>query len=344
MAFSFRRGRLLAGAALFLAGLANPTGGALADEAAPAVRTPKFVLAWGKKGNGPGEFNSPIGLAVTKADEIYITDNNNGRVQKFDAEGKFLAMFDLPYDPSKTGRKSASSGGIAVDAAGNIYVALMVQHKVIVCRDDGRIIREWGKKGTGDGQFDQPGSLALCPDGTLLVADQINHRVQRFTIEGKFLNKWGEYGSEPGRFDGKERRDSRFGGPHFAMPDAAGNVFTTEGVLGRVQKFTPEGTFVCAFGDKTDNPGGFGSLAQPYSKNTFGPIGLCTDHKGRVWVGSLNNRVQLFSPEGKYLTGIVEKGEKPGQLHNPHGLGIDSKRFLYIADSANNRIQKFAVE
>ena len=56
------------------------TAGFCADDA-PAA---KFVLAWGKKGDQPGEFHSPIAIAINNKDEVYVTDLNNARVQKFE--------------------------------------------------------------------------------------------------------------------------------------------------------------------------------------------------------------------------------------------------------------------
>jgi sugar lactone lactonase YvrE len=68
------------------------------------------------------------------------------------------------------------------------------------------------------------------------------------------------------------------------------------------------------------------------------------DPRGRIWVSSTNNRVQLFSPEGKFLGGVValKPGSGPGQFHTPHGLVLDSRGCLYVADTQNHRIQKFA--
>ncbi len=91
-----------------------------------------------------------------------------------------------------------------------------------------------GQGGKSEGEFDQPGGIAIAKDGTVYVADQVNRRVQRFTTEGKFLGKWGEYGSKPGQFDGVENLKNRTGGPHFLAFDRDGNIFTTEGKLGRV--------------------------------------------------------------------------------------------------------------
>src|SRR5262249_28136862 len=68
-----------------------------------------------------------------------------------------------------------------------IYLSFMVQHKVRVYTGTGKLVREWGKPGKGDGEFSWPGGIVLGPGPTVYVADQNNHRVQKFTAEGKFL-------------------------------------------------------------------------------------------------------------------------------------------------------------
>jgi sugar lactone lactonase YvrE len=74
-----------------------------------------------------------------------------------------------------------------------------------------------------------------------------------------------------------------------------------------------------------------------------GPIALCVDRAGRIWVGASNHLVQLFSPTGEYLVGMGGGGHTPGKFDTPHGLAIDSHGFLYAVDTMNGRIQKFAV-
>lgn len=308
---------------------------------AAEVKEPKFVLAWGKKGDNAGEFYSPIGIALSKKDEVYVTDLNNARLQKFTADGKYLGGFDLPLDTPK--RKTSLAGGIAVDDKGLIYLSFMGQDRVGVYTEEGKLVREWGKRGKGDGEFHQPGGIVLGPDGTVSVADQCNHRVQKFTADGKFLAKWGGYGSEAGQFGGPEAAGSRFAGPHFLALDSKGRLYTTEGVRGRVQQFAPEGKPLSAWGDKGTQPGGFGALKTGYAPNTFGPIAIYVDRHDRVWVSSLNDRVQLFTTEGKYLFGIGGTGNEPGQFARPHGMAVDSKGHLYVADAGNERIQKFEI-
>lgn len=289
----------------------------------------------------PGQFFSPISISINANDEVYVTDLNNARLQKFSSDGKYIGGFDLPHDAPP--RKSCMIGGMAVDNDGHIYLSYMIQHKVVVYSETGEVIREWGKKGNADGEFFQPGGIIITPDNTIVIADQCNHRVQKFTPEGTFVAKWGEHGEEPGKFGGPEPAGSRFAGPHFLALDTNGHLYTTEGVLGRVQQLTLEGKPLLAWGNKSDDPGGFGAYNFGNAKNSFGPIGIFADKQNRIWVSSLNHRVQCFTPEGKYLFGVTEEGSKEGQLDHPHGISMDSHGILYIADSGNQRIQKFNV-
>jgi sugar lactone lactonase YvrE len=219
----------------------------------------------------------------------------------------------------------------------------MNQHRLAVYNDAGKVIREWGHSGQGEGEFNQPGGIVLRDDGTLYVTDQCNHRVQKFTTEGKFLETWGRHGREPGQFGGSDPAGSRFAGPHFLAQDSQGRLYTTEAGLGRVQQLSPEGHPLRSWGDKGDQPGGFGEYSFGSLDGTYGPIGLMVDHHDRVWVSSLNDRVQCFSADGTYLFGITESGSEPGQLDHPHGMAVDSHGDLYVADSSNQRIQKFEI-
>jgi sugar lactone lactonase YvrE len=308
--------------------------------AEPELPAPRFLLAWGKQGTEPGEFHFPIGIAINPADEILITDHYNNRVQRFDREGKLLDYFAVLPNP----------GGIALDKAGNTYLShfpTAVGSKVVnpdrltVYSPAGKLLHEWGKTGTGPGEFSYPGGMAIAPDGRVYVADQTNHRMQMLDPNGRFLATWGKYGTKPGEFGGNTNVKSRAGGPDFVALDKQGNVYTTEAMDGRVQKFTAEGAFLLAFGDLEDRPGSFGREFEPL-KSMHGPIAVCCDRKDRLWVSAAGGRVQQFTSDGRYLRGFGEKqGSEPGQFLAPHGVAIDSRGHLYVVDAYNHRIQKF---
>jgi sugar lactone lactonase YvrE len=325
-----RRHFLGAGAACL--SLLSHLRGARGEESAPPAR---FLLEWGQKGKAEGEFSACVGIAIGKDDEVYTAEFRNQRVQRFTAEGKFISTF--PVQPH--------AGGVAVAPDGTVFVAHWNSNKVAAYSPDGKLLREWGTKGTGDGEFQLPGSIALGPDGLLYVPDQGNSRVQKFTVEGKFVGKWGELGKEPGQFGGGQSAGGRFAGPQFVAFDAAGNVYTTDAALDRVQKFTPEGKLLAHWGTESSDPGGFGPPPKNKdgSPGMGGPISLCVDRADRVWVSATNNRVQQFTNEGKFLQALGgEKGTEPGRFHLPHGVALDSKNCLYVSDTMNGRIQKFA--
>jgi tripartite motif-containing protein 71 len=298
------------------------------------VPPPKFLLEWGHRGQAEGEFSACVGVAVGKDDEIYTAEFRNQRVQRFTSDGKFLSAF--PVQPH--------AGGLAVDDEGTVFVAHWNSNKIAAYSLAGKLLREWGQKGTADGEFQLPGSIALGPDGLLYVPDQGNSRVQVFTRDGAFVRKWGELGKEPGQFGGGQSAGGRFAGPQFVAFDRQGNVYTTDAALDRVQKFTPEGKVLVHWGSESVEPGGFG----PPPKNKDGtpgmggPISICVDGLDRVWVSATNNRVQLFTNDGKYLCGLGGEGTEPGRFHLPHAVALDSQGCLYVSDTMNARIQKFA--
>jgi tripartite motif-containing protein 71 len=306
------------------------------------VPRPKFLLTWGEPGEGPGQFHSPIGLALGAQDEVFVTDLNNGRLQRFTSNGKHLGMFDLPFDTPP--KRQSLAGGIAIDDEGLLYVSFMQQDKVRVYSPDGMLVREWGEKGPADGQLWAPGGIVMGPEKTLYVADQRNHRVQQFTLGGKFVAKWGGHGAEAGQFGGMEPAGSRFAGPHFLARDRDGAIYTTEGTNCRVQRFTAAGLPLAAWGQSNNEPGGFGMRDPEVPTIAFGLIGVTVDRQGRVWTSSLNDRVQCFAPDGRFLLDLKFAGDKPGPFAQPHSLAIDRHGFLYVADAGNQRIVKVELE
>jgi sugar lactone lactonase YvrE len=299
---------------------------------------PHFLLQWGSKGKEAGAFDFPIGVVVCRDGTICITDFYNARVQRFTPDGKFLSAFAVLPNP----------GGLALDRDENLYIthfsAMKLKEprkpdRVSVYTREGVRLREWGKTGKGDGEFDYPGGIAVGPDGRVYVADQTNRRVQVFDTHGKFLGKWGEYGTKEGQFGGNVSPKSRVGGPQFVALDSDGNVFTTEGSVCRVQKFTRDGKFLLAWQDDADKPGGFGGGF--LGGKLQGPTGICIDATGRVWVGAVSGRIQRFSADGAYL-GLLSD-DQSGPLIAPHGLAADGSESLYVVDSYNHRILKFAI-
>ena len=153
---------------------------------------------------------------------------------------------------SGPGEFKAPRGG-AVAANGDLYVADFYNHRVQCLRPDGTFVRLWGttgKVGIGAGAFNYPTDVALGPKGTLYVADGYNDRIQAFGVDGRFLGKWG--GPFAANIWGPFR--GWFVTVTGLAVDGAGNVFAADFYNHRVQKFSPDGAFLTAFGDKGEGP------------------------------------------------------------------------------------------
>ena len=321
--------------ALFLALAVAGTTAMVAAADQPSTVRSHYLLQWGKRGQAPGEFDFPIGIAVGKPDRVFVTDFYNARVQSFTNEGRYINSFPVLPNP----------GGIALDEDGNLYLTHFTAmrkdeekkpDRVSVYSPTGTLLRQWGKTGKGDGELDYPGGIAVSREGHVYVADQTNRRVQVFDREGKFLFKWGSFGTGDGQFGGNITPASRVGGPQFVAIGKDGHVFTTEGSMGRVQEFTADGKFRRKWGENEDKPGSFGGGWM--GGILRGPVGICVDGRGRLWISAVSGRVQRFTPEGQFLQAVEDS---PEPRRAPHGVATDSHGDLFVVDSHNHRVLKY---
>jgi len=137
-------------------------------------KTGKFLLAWGSKGKGDGQFNLPHAIRIDAAGHVYVGDRENQRVQVFDQSGKYLRQFGgfFPY-------------GLAFDADGNLFVADGRACRVLVLTPDGKQRSAWGVKGNRPGDFHMPHGIAVGPAAVVYVGEVDGKRVQRFIRAGE---------------------------------------------------------------------------------------------------------------------------------------------------------------
>jgi tripartite motif-containing protein 71 len=116
-------------------------------------------------------------IAIDAAGNVYVTDDDLNRVQKFTDTGVYLGQwgsagtgngqFDQPF-------------GIATDPAGDVYVVDFRNDRVQKFTSSGTYITQWGSTGSGNGQFRSPLGVATDAAGNVFVADGHNYRIQKF--------------------------------------------------------------------------------------------------------------------------------------------------------------------
>ena len=147
--------------------------------------TGTFLTILGTKGSGQGQFRAPNGIAVDSADNIYVADAVIHRVQKLAPDGTFIAELKGP-EPGFYGPRR-----IAIGPDNSIYVVDQGHNRIAKLSAEGQVLTVWGSAGKGDGQFNDPTSVAVDPStNKVYVADPMNKRIQVFDENGKFLTKW----------------------------------------------------------------------------------------------------------------------------------------------------------
>jgi DNA-binding beta-propeller fold protein YncE len=230
--------------------------------------TPRFTF--GRNGAGAGEFQHPMGIDISKKNQVFIADTGNHRIQVFDPRGRFLYMF--PVKTSAGERPAAPVDVLALDRKNYLYISDRDNHKIKVHKQTGAFVFEWGGYGEVRGQFRYPGILAADQYNQIYVVDVLNTRIQQFDPDGNFITEIGTWGVSPGELFR----------PKGVVVDKAGRVFISDSFMGCVQVFTDVGGFlgvVCAGGQK---------------REFTTPVGLAVDAENRLLVVEMRaNRIRI---------------------------------------------------
>jgi len=270
----------------------------------------RLIEEWGERGNGTGEFIFPTALAMDSQDNLYVADWDNDRVQKFNIAGQYLSQIDGFNHPD----------GLALDADDNLYVS-DADHQVQVFDAGGTRLREFGTRGTSNGELLYPKGMAISSSGALYVADEQNDRVHVFDSGADTLELIGIDGSD-------ERRLSQPGGGAF---DSSGNLYVADTENHRIQIFDANGAWLNSFGSVGNAAGQFDT-----------PTDIAIDSTGnRYVVDQNNNRIQKFDAANSFQLEWGGVGTSEGEFSRPTGIAIDADAQIYVADTYNNRIQVF---
>jgi hypothetical protein len=162
------------------------------DKADPVIvldRGGRIVRTWGK-----GMFRTPHAIRIDRRGNIWTTDAASSMIYEFSPEGKPLLEISVGGLPTHR-TTFCGTTDIAFAPSGHLFVADGYRNaRIIEFTPQGKKLREWGRAGTGPGQFNLPHSIQIDENGVIYVAHRENGRIQRFDLMGKFLGEWSGYG------------------------------------------------------------------------------------------------------------------------------------------------------
>jgi len=304
-------------------------------------------------------FNAPQGIAVAADGTIYVCDTNNSTLRKITPTG---TVTTLAGNPGQTGSADGSGGGatfnyptgVAVDSAGNIYVADFdnsVIRKVTPAGAVSTFVGSAAQTGNADGQggaarFDHPMGVAVDGAGNIYVMDTSSQTIRLVSPAGVVSTRAGTTGMG-GRADGAGAAARFFYATGIAAT-SGGTVYVADTGNHTLRVMTPSGSV----GTLAGSTGQTGSADGPGSSALFAyPAGIALDGSGNLFVADHdNNVIRKITPGGGVTTfagtaGLAGSADGPGgaaRFNDPTGVAVDGNGNVFVADAGNSTIREIS--
>jgi len=269
-------------------------------------------------GDGPGEFLYPNDAACSPLGYVYISDEDNDRIQKFTANGQFLmewgeyGSLDGEFDGPE---------GISCDSAGNVYVADEGNDCIQVFDPNGNHLLTIGSTGTSDGEFEDPQDVAVDSNGNIYVVDNNRDDVQKFDSSGAFLLKWG----------GNGVLDGEFQEPEAIAINSLDQIYVADEDTDLIQVFDTDGTFIRKIDVST-----LGISGSVYLRS------LAFDKHDNLVILYNYETVVVLSPTDEILHVFGSYGYGNGQFDSANGICVSPiTGAIYVVDLWLDRVQRF---
>ncbi len=330
---------LACGGSILLSGCGGGSGGGVAEVNPPPAAVPPLgtlsLLAGALGGSGsldgvPGRFNLPSGLAVDAAGSVYVADRYNHTIRKITVAGVTtlagisgqagfrdgLGTFALFAEPS----------ALAVDAAGNVYVADSLNAVIRKISPTGVVsglAGSPGNRGYADGigaaaRFNYFTAMTLDGAGNLYVSEQQSDVIRKITAAGVVTTIAG---------------GTKFSYPTGIAVDSTSNVYVAEAGTRLIRKISSAGTVTTLAGIATIGAsGGFADGPPGVARFDF-PNALTIDRQGVLFVLD-NGRVRRITSDGVVTSRAARNADGSSKFFSPSstGLALDTAGNVYVAD------------
>ncbi len=241
-------------------------------------RGPHSIMEFDQAGNmlrswGDGVFVRPHGLKFDPEGNLWAVDDQGHVVVRMDHHGRVRMVLGRKNTKGETNDLFNRPTDVAFAANGDIYVSDGYGNNRVVKFDkNGKFLTAWGKKGTGEGEFNLPHSVAVDNRGRVFVGDRENHRLQVFDANGKFIAQWKHVGSPWGIAITYDQ-----------------TMFTCDGHNNRILRMTTNGDVIGVIGGPGKLPG-----QVDFSHH------IAAASTGEIYVAEIKNwRVQKWMPRNR---------------------------------------------
>jgi sugar lactone lactonase YvrE len=314
------------------------------------------------------EMNYPWNMASDSAGNIYIADNANNVIRKVTALTGNITTVAGNGTGGYAGDGGAATSaelnapdGVAVDGAGNIYIADLINMRIRKVDTSGTIMTVAGNgtEGyTGNGgaaigaELNYPDGVTVDNIGNIYFADSGNSVIRKVNVATGIITTVAGNGIVGYSGDGGAATSSELNSPYNVALDNAGNIYIADSgnnVIRRVAAST--GIITTVAGNGSQGYSGDGGAATSAELNY--PGGLVVDNAGNIYIADSNNNVIRKVATSGTITTVVGNGS-PGykgdggaatsaELNGPQDVVLDGAGDIYIPDSSNNSIRKVSV-
>jgi sugar lactone lactonase YvrE len=303
----------------------------------------------------PGSFNNPYAVAIDSAKNLYVTDTLNNTIRKITPARVVSTLAGTAGQFGSTdGTGSAARFnfpvGVAVDGAGNVYVADAKNFTIrkitaagVVSTFAGAVFQPGAVDGAAtSARFFLPYGVAVDSAGNVYVADGGNHTIRKITPEGVVSTLAGT--AQQSGFVNGTGSAARFNTPFAVAVDSAGNVYVADSENHAIRRVTPAGVVSTVAGAGVSGQSDGATAVARFNQ----PRGVAVDAAGNVYVvDSGNSTLRQITPAGVVSTlagapGVVGEVDSVGaaaRLYSPTGIATDNTT-IYFADTNNNLVRR----
>jgi sugar lactone lactonase YvrE len=315
------------------------------------------------------DLNSPHNVAIDAAGDIYIADMGNNRIREVTASTGIITTVAGNGTAGYSGDGGAATSaelyyptGVALDAAGNIYIADIGNNlirKVTVSTGDISTVAGNHTEGySGDGgpatkaEMNSPYDVAVDTSGNIYISDSNNYRIREVTASTGIITTVAGTGVGGYSGDGGPATNAKITEPMGLVLDASGSIYFADWGNVRIRKVAvSSGDISTVAGNGSEGYSGDGGPAT--AAQLYYPYGVAVDAAGNIYIADdANDRIRRVTVSTGDIDTVAGNGTAgyfgdggaatSAALKYPYGVAVDTANNIYIADEGNNRIRAVA--